>query len=143
MPKLLTFAILLITHFSFGQWNWPVQVNAFALPTSNNYLSFFSDQNSNLQILVTLTDQNATTVPAKLHIRMEGNGWWIETKEPNTIPSFEIVPFQTEIITGIDLQPYFYETNLNKSSASLDLNNLPEGNVDICVEVIGIGGTLF
>ncbi len=142
MRLFLSIVLVLVSSISFGQWNWPVQVNTFATPNANNYLSFFSDQYSNLQIMVTLTDQNATVVPAKLSIRMEGDGWWIETNPTNAIPSFELVPFETNIITGLDLQPYFFEGNLVKSSQSLDINNLPEGDVDICVEVFGIGGTL-
>ncbi|GAB5425481.1 MAG: hypothetical protein Crog4KO_26280 [Crocinitomicaceae bacterium] len=143
MPKLLAFAILLISNFSFGQWNWPVQVNTFVQGTSNNYLTYFCDQYNRMQVMVTLTDQNASTVPARLKVRLEGANWWVESKEVlSGIPSLQIIPFQTEIITGIDLQPYFNEINLNKSSANLDLNNLPEGNIDVCVEVIGIGGTL-
>ncbi len=143
MPKLLAFAILLISNFSFGQWNWPVQVNTFVQGTSNNYLTYFCDQYNRMQVMVTLTDQNASTVPARLKIRIEGANWWVESKEVlSGVPNLQIIPFQTEIITGIDLQPYFNEVNLNKSSANLDLNNLPEGNVDICVEVIGVGGTL-
>ncbi|MCR9173521.1 MAG: fibronectin type III domain-containing protein [bacterium] len=143
MRTLLTIALLLLSSISFGQWNWPVQTNTFMEPFANNYVSYFSDQNNHLQVLVTLTDQNATAVPAKLRMRMEGNGWWIETKpEPNGIPPLELEPFVSNIITGIDLQPYFFETNLNKSDASLDLNNLPEGQVELCIEVYGIGGTL-
>ncbi|XOV68570.1 MAG: hypothetical protein ACFHU9_05200 [Fluviicola sp.] len=143
MRVILTILLLFCSSLSFGQWNWPVQTNTFMEPFANNYLSYFSDQNNHLQILVTLTDQNATAVPAKLKIRMEGNGWWIETKqEPNSIPPLELEPFVSNIITGIDLQPYFFESNLNKSDASLDLNNLPEGQVELCVEVYGIGGTL-
>lgn len=143
MRTLITIFILFISSVSFGQWNWPVQTNTFMEPFANNYLSYFSDQNNHLQVLVTLTDQNATAVPAKLKIRMEGNGWWIETKpEPNSIPPIELEPFVSNIITGIDLQPYFFESNLNKSHASLDLNNLPEGQVELCIEVYGVGGTL-
>ncbi len=143
MRILLSILLLFISSSSFGQWNWPVQTNTFMEPFANNYLSYFSDQNNHLQVLVTLTDQNATAVPAKLRIRMEGNGWWIETKpEPNSIPPLELEPFVSNVITGIDLQPYFFESNLNKSDASLDLNNLPEGQVELCVEVYGIGGTL-
>lgn len=143
MRTLITIWMLLLATLSFGQWNWPVQTNTFMEPFANNYLSYFSDQNNHLQVLVTLTDQNATSVPAKLRIRMQGNGWWIETKpEPNSIPALELEPFVSNIITGIDLQPYFFESNLIKSSASLDLNNLPEGQIELCVEVYGIGGTL-
>lgn len=142
MRHIITFLFLLIIGNSFAQWNWPVQVYTNTVPPYYNYLSSYADQNDHLQIMVTLADQNATSVTAKLHIRIEGEGWWIETKPFNNISPISLEPFVPNIISGIQLQPYFQQVNLIKSSPQLDLQNLPEGYTNICVEVIGVGGTL-
>lgn len=135
---LFTFAMFTV----LGQWNWPVQINTNTVPPYYNYLSYYGDQNDHLQIMVTLTDQNASAVPAKLKLRIEGAGWWVETKPFNNIAPLTLEPFVPNIISGIQLQPYLLESNLIKSDANLDLNNLPEGYTNVCVEIIGVGGTL-
>lgn len=142
MRFITTILFALIVQLSFAQWNYPVQINTNTVPPYYNYLSFYGDQNDHLQIMVTLTDQNATSVPSKLKLRIEGAGWWVETKPFNNIAPINLEPFVPNIISGIQLQPYLLESNLIKSSANLDLNNLPEGFTNVCVEVIGVGGTL-
>lgn len=142
----MRYLLILLTLIWFNplnaQWNWPVQVNAFTTGPFYNYLAYYGDQNDHLQIQVTLTDQNATTVPAQLKLRIEGPGWWVETDPNKTFSPIYLTPFVPEIISGPVLLPYLNESNLLKSDPNLDLNNLPEGVTEICVEVIGIGGTL-
>ena len=142
MRILLSFILLFFVNLSFGQWNWPVQVNTITTGPYYNYLSYYSDQNDHMQIMVTLTDPLAASVPAKLRIRIEGPGYWIETKPYNNITPLTLEPFTPNVISGIELAPYFYESNIDKSSNDLNINNLPEGYTNVCVEVIGVGGTL-
>ena len=142
MRYFLTLISVFVFSLSHAQWNWPVQVNTITTGPYYNYLSYYADQNDHLQVMVTLTDPSATSVPAKLRVRIEGPGYWLETKPLNNIPQLTLEAFSPNNISGVQLAPYFFDDNLIKSSDQLDINNLPEGLTTVCVEVIGVGGTL-
>lgn len=133
--------ILLITLFqslnTVHAQTYPVQVNLNTSGPYYNYLSYYADENSHLQAVVTLTDFNAAPVGARLRIKIEGPGYSAITKPGVVVGnSFMLTPGMPEFIRGIDLAPYFYQNNLLVTLSGANLNNLPEGFTTICVEVI-------
>jgi hypothetical protein len=116
---------------------YSVQASLVTSGPHYNYLSHLADQNSHLQVMLTLLDFNTAPIDVRLRVRIEGPGYELYTNPNVTVgQSFTLESGIPLFLTDIDLQPYFQENNLIVSPSGLDINNLPEGWTTVCVDVI-------
>lgn len=114
----------------------PVQANITTTGPYLNYLSYYGDQNNHLQITLTNLDFTLPPVLVRLRIRIEGSGYELYTNPNATIGQpFLLEPGMPLTISGFELLPYLQQNNLINPSG-VDLNDLPHGFTNICVDVI-------
>jgi hypothetical protein len=114
----------------------PVQANITTTGPYLNYLSYYGDQNNHLQITLTNLDFTLPPVLVRLRIRIEGSGYELYTNPNATIGQpFLLEPGMPLTISGFELLPYLQQNNLINPSG-VDVNDLPHGFTNICVDVI-------
>lgn len=115
---------------------YPVQTSIATTGPYLNYLSYYGDHNNHLQITVTNLNFSLPPVLVRLRLRIEGSGWELYTDPNATIGQpFLLEPGMPLTISGIELLPYLQQNNLINPNG-IDLNDLPHGFTNICVDVI-------
>ncbi|MDG1332683.1 MAG: fibronectin type III domain-containing protein, partial [Crocinitomicaceae bacterium] len=132
----LAFVVSLLLGWNASAQNYPVQTSIATTGPYLNYLSYYGDHNNHLQITITNTSFNSPTLAVRLRLRIEGSGWELYTNPNATIGQpFIIEPGMPVTISGIELLPYLQANNLINPDG-VDLNNLPKGFTNICVDII-------
>ncbi len=131
--------LLLITPIAKAQL-YPVQVSVSTTPPYYNFLSHYGDQNNHLLIIATLTDFNSPPINARLRLKIEGQGFVVQTRQDIPVGNvFTLEAGFPVFIQGSDVLPLLQESNLAVVSGNPNLNNLLEGFTTICVEVVEDG----
>ncbi|ASS49383.1 MAG: hypothetical protein A3D31_03325 [Candidatus Fluviicola riflensis] len=134
--SVLTLLLLLTTTVVNAQV-YPVQVSVSTTPPYYNFLSHYGDQNNHLLIIATLTDFNAPPVNVRLRLKIEGQGYVVQTRTDVPVGNvFQLTAGFPVFIQGSDVLPLLQENALTALSGNPDLNNLLEGFTTICVEVV-------
>ncbi len=134
--------LLLLASIGRGQ-NYPVQAFVQLTPPYSSYLPDYSDPfNNQLKVLLTLTDFSVPSYQVKLRLRIEGQGYTIQSADLTNFPAILLSPGVPVEISGSDLAPYLATQNLIFNG--IDVANyeqskiLPEGPATICIEVVDI-----
>jgi Tuberculosis necrotizing toxin len=136
LKSVLTLLLFLTTTIVKAQV-YPVQVSVSTAPPYYNFLSHYGDQNNHLLIIATLTDFNSPPVNVRLRLKIEGQGYVVQTRTDVPVGNvFQLSPGFPVFIQGSDVLPLLQENALTVTSGNPDLNNLLEGFTTICVEVV-------
>lgn len=128
---------LILTNTNVQAQVYPVQVSVSTTPPYYNFLSHYGDQNNHLLIIATLTDFNAPPVNVRLRLKIEGQGYTVQTRTDVPVGNvFQLTAGFPVFIQGSDVLPLLQENALTVTSGNPDLNNLLEGFTTICVEVV-------
>jgi len=129
--------LLLLTTTVVKAQVYPVQVSVATTPPYYNFLSYYGDQNNHLLIVATLTDFNAPPVNVRLRLKIQGQGFTVQTRTDVPVGNvFQLTAGFPVFIQGSDVLPLLQENALTVTSGNPDLNNLLEGFTTICVEVV-------
>jgi hypothetical protein len=136
LKSFITLLMLLTTTVVKAQV-YPVQVSVATTPPYYNFLSYYGDQNNHLLIVATLTDFNAPPVNVRLRLKIQGQGFMVQTRTDVPVGNvFQLTAGFPVFIQGSDVLPLLQENALTVTSGNPDLNNLLEGFTTICVEVV-------
>ena len=136
------FLLLLISTSSFSQIIYPVNLTGGGLPTPRSLdLSVYTfDRQPDLSFNARFDDPVRQTLEVTPSISVEGGGAVIYQTDPNFFgPTFVLNQFQQITIDGGDLQPYLRpEALVGANNTGMGSLLVPEGNIEICLELIGV-----
>lgn len=122
--------------------NYPVQSTVQLAPPYSTYLADYVAPGTNrLSINVLLTELDRVEYPVKLRVTIEGGGVTLRTHDRYAPAPITLQGGMLEMLTAVDLAPYFDPMNLQfsgglRSDQFQRTGQLPEGFYRFCVEVL-------
>lgn len=99
-------------------------------PYDGNFVNFHT------KVMLTIHNTTNLVIPYSLEGSLTGPGGIKVDFRPNPNPTFELLPSQTVILTGVQLQPYFLEANVAVAGITKDElyrgAGLPSGSYQLC-----------
>ncbi len=123
-----------------AQTTYPVRTYTVLNPPMPTSLSGFASETGRLQLNINVDDVSLDAYPVKFKLIIKGNGIKMYTK-PNMIQNpYYLNGGLHEVLTGLDLEPFFNPNNLVFEGYSLSeyqrTGRLPEGVYQISFELI-------